>query len=88
MDSNHRPSGYEPDELPLLYPISALLQSRTTGFLVCRATIKNAYVYNERMYGIEGPYGLYYLFFLKGLVTQFQKRLYQGVFTVTTTGLQ
>ena len=23
MESNHRPSGYEPDELPLLYPAIA-----------------------------------------------------------------
>ena len=24
MDLNHRPSGYEPDELPLLYPASTI----------------------------------------------------------------
>jgi hypothetical protein len=24
MDSNHRPSGYEPDELPLLHPARAV----------------------------------------------------------------
>ena len=25
MDSNHRPSGYEPDELPLLHPARSVL---------------------------------------------------------------
>lgn len=29
MESNHRPSGYEPDELPLLYPAIANAKVRT-----------------------------------------------------------
>ena len=34
--SNHRPSGYEPDELPLLYPTSGPCRIRTYDLLLVR----------------------------------------------------
>ena len=39
MDSNHRPSGYEPDELPLLHPargVSAVAGLASNASLVVR----------------------------------------------------
>ena len=33
MGSNHRPSDYEPDELPLLYPATSMTQYRNIFFV-------------------------------------------------------
>ncbi len=43
MDSNHRPSGYEPDELPLLHPacgVSAVRRVASNPSLRLRVTTK------------------------------------------------